>query len=161
MISPSHNIIKFDGNFPFLSIFLYCQKNRDSTSANKNLPEQFCNETITKEIINETNMTNIKVTFKTIYHFSVYCPQYPRSVLDSELYDTTLLMPYYNGIMNFDDVWSASGICPDSGFYCIKESTYFQQYHISNTDNRIKHWLLAGHDEELHILAESYVWTEA
>lgn len=160
MISPSHNIQQFKGNTSYLSVSLFCQKDKSYISRTISQLKLVYDGNIPEEILNSIGYINIEIKFEPVYYFAVCCPQYPKSILDPEIYDTTLLTQYYDDTNDFNDSWSMSGICPDSGFYCVSESTYFQQFGISNSNNKIKHWILTGHDEELHVLAERFIWKE-
>ena len=157
-VSPSENICEFNGDLPDLSIFLLCDTQKNNSFTGNNSYISLNPDIDAEDIVDTGNIAKIKVTFETVYHFSVYCPQYPQHILDSKLYDQSLFESYIYNAEKFHEQWSETGICPDPGFYRIEGSTYFQQYQITNRSGRIKHWLLAGHDEELHILAENYRW---
>ena len=49
-------------------------------------------------------------------------------------------------------------ICPDSKMYEVQNSVLKESLNI--TDNLIKHWLIIGHEEEIHILSKGFVWKE-
>ncbi len=49
----------------------------------------------------------------------------------------------------FHELWDASGICPDPGFYRLEASPLIERL---GAGRRAVHWMLAAHDEELHIL---------
>lgn len=54
----------------------------------------------------------------------------------------------------FHDQWNETGVCPDPGFYRIEESPLLAR--LCTRGERLTHWLLSAHDEELHILGRTW-----
>lgn len=158
MISPSYEIDKYYGGISFVSISLYCinspkQQNKEIDKLNK-----LYNNDIPDDIWNGIGYTNIEIHFEPINYFGIVYPWQEVFGLDEQKYDISILKPYYDGTLDLNDVWNEKGICPDSKMYEVQNSVLKESLNI--TDNLIKHWLIIGHEEEIHILSKGFVWKE-
>lgn len=158
-ISAAEGIGEYKGNTETLMITLYCEKSRKRIEKEKVLLKQKYG-IIPEEIENSLTISTIEVVFETISHFSISAPQVEVFGWNQELYDTSLIDSYYHGTLNFHEVWNEKGTCPNPSFYEVVglEDNLKKSLHIKS--DKIKHWLIRGHDEEIHILARSFSWRE-
>lgn len=156
MISPAYEIEKYYGGIDFVNISLNCfTSKKEQNKMLCKLNELYHND-IPEEIWNKVGYMLIELHFEPINYFAIAYPQQEIFGLDEKIYDTSLLNPYYDGILDFDDIWNKEGICPDPSIYEVEDSILKKTLNINN--NAIKHWLITGHDEEIHVVSKSFIW---
>lgn len=158
-INAAEGIGEYKGNTETLTITLYCGKSRKKIAKETALLKQkYVN--IPEKIENNLTVSMIEVVFETISHFSIAVPQVEVFGWNKELYDTSLIDPYYNGTLDFQEVWNETGNCPNPSFYEVIGSEDHLKESLNIKSDKVKHWLIRGHDEEIHILARSFSWRE-
>ena len=100
----------------------------------------------------------IELQFEPISFFGMCYPNQVVYGLDRNIYDLSLLDPLYDGTLNFHDIWDKKEICPDPGMYEVECSKLKEKLHITN--DAVKHWMIIGHEEEIHALSRTFTWHE-
>lgn len=59
-------------------------------------------------------------------------------------------------LLSFKQEWIRTSICPDPGFYEVKNSFWLQEVKLD--ESRYKHFLVKGHDAYVEILARNWSW---
>lgn len=116
------------------------------------------NNNIPDEIWNMSGNLNVKLQFDSINFFGMCYPQQEVYGLDRNIYDLSLLDPFYDGTLNLHDIWDKEKICPNPRMCEVENSNLKEKLYITN--DAIKHWLIVGHEEEIHILSKSFTWCE-
>lgn len=156
MISPSYEIEKYYGGINFINISLNCFNSKEQQNKMISKLNNLYNNNIPDEIWNKIGYMFIELHFEPINYFGIFYPQKEVFELNKEIYDTSLLEPYYDGTLDFHDIWNKKKFCPNPKIYEVENSILKKNLSINN--NTIKHWLIVGHDEEIHILSKSFTW---
>lgn len=156
MISPSYEIEEYSGGISFVNIFLYCLNSKEQQNKEIEKLNKLYNNNIPEEIWNEVGYMNIELHFESVNYFAIIYPQQEVFGLNEEKYDMSMVEPYYDGSLDLEEIWSEEGFCPNPKMYEVENSILKKTLNI--TDDSVKHWLITGHEEEVHILSKDYVW---
>lgn len=100
------------------------------------------------------SIVQLQLTFETIVHFSYSRPQQHTFGLDPQKYDFQAIYPSTSDI--FFEKWARTKKCPDPQMYQIENSDIKQLLNIKSS--AMSHWVLVGHDEIIHVIAEKFRW---
>ena len=156
-ISPSYEIEEFRGGLNEVSVEVACTRSNRETEKIINELNKKYNNNIPDELWNMSSHLVVELQFEPVF-FCKYSCQQPVYELDSNIYDLSLLDPLYDGTLNFHDIWNKKEICPDPGMYEVEGSKLKEKLHITN--DAVKHWMIIGHEEEIHVLSRTFTWHE-
>lgn len=159
-ISPSNEIGKCIEDNMCLTISLFCNQSKKIIQTELEELAKVYGDNIPDDIYNRVGFSEINLSFNPMVYFGIAFPQTEMFGIDTGKYDTSAIDQYYYGIMDFHKIWGQTGICPDPSFYEVIGSNDVLKSDVNILDSEIRHWMILGHSEEIHILSRSYKWTE-
>jgi len=86
-----------------------------------------------------------------------------REILNPSLFDFSSVGCGYNPVHDIDkwlsgfrQEWRRTSICPDPGFYQVKDSLWIQE--IKANESEYKHFIIKGHDAYVEVIAQDWSW---
>jgi hypothetical protein len=107
----------------------------------------------------------VRVKFDCSYVLRV-CPGLSESrVIDPSLYDwdkvTGRLLPGETTdecVRRIRADWLSTGVCPNPRMYEVSPSSWLKQLNLTGGDDLWKHYLLAGSDDYVEVIAQNWTW---
>lgn len=158
MISPAYEIGKYHGVDSSVNVSLHCFESKKTQQKLVNKYNDLYDNDIPDDVWNNIGYLYIELCFESINYFGIHFSQKEIYGLEQEIYDTSILQPYYDGTLDFNEIWNETDICPNPKIYEVENSILKKNLKITNSS--IKHWLITGHEEEIHILSKTFRWRE-
>ena len=87
-----------------------------------------------------------------------------RELVNPDLYDSSAVrFQFKEGqsinecLLAFRSAWQRDGVCPDSRMYEVENSLWIAE--LSIKDERLRHFLILGHDAYVEVIARAWKWT--